>query len=74
MERFRAQAKRATAALPGIQVDARTVAEVIEHPKWERRLVAALQERTQGNAARFVRWRGALPAGSTTSCHSAMSC
>jgi hypothetical protein len=74
MKRFRAQADCATAALPRIQGDPPAVADFIEHSKRERRLMAGLQEGGQGNAARFVHWRGPLPAGSATSNHAAMSC
>lgn len=79
MRRFREQAEIATSALLRIlaasgQVDARAVPDLIDHPKRERRLAAALQERAQGNAALFVHWRGALHARSAKSHHSAMSC
>ena len=74
MERFRAQADCATAALSRIQGDTPAVADFIEHSKRECRLMAALQEGDHGNAALFVHSRGPLPAGSATSNPSAMSC
>jgi hypothetical protein len=75
MREFREQAEIANSALPPILATrSRAVADILERPKRERRLVAALQESAQGNAALFVHWRDAPPAGSGTSYHSAMSC